>query len=96
MSDAGTWFDPAGRLLVRRRRFPRVRATRIVHTCTKREHLHRTGLITVVVGSWLTLFNHGDLLVAGTIDGWLLAKVFLNYLTPFVVANLGLLSRETE
>lgn len=68
----------------------------IVRTCLKREHLARTGLITLVVGTWLTLFNHGDVLVSLTIDGWLLLKVFLNYLTPFVVANLGLLSRQDD
>lgn len=73
----------------------RVRAvTRIARTCLKREHLSRTATITIVVGSWLTLFNQGDTIAAVGVDVLLAAKVGLNYLTPFVVANLGLLSRK--
>ncbi|HJO35140.1 MAG TPA: hypothetical protein QF361_02835 [Gammaproteobacteria bacterium] len=56
-------------------------------------HLRRTGLIALIVGSWLTAFNQGDALLAGAWSARLALKVFLNYLTPFVVANLGLLSR---
>lgn len=59
-------------------------------------HLCRTGLIALVVGSWLAAFNQGDVLLAG---GWTAAlgfKVLLNYLTPFVVANLGLISHKAE
>lgn len=56
-------------------------------------HLRRTLTIALLVGSWLTLVNQGDVILR---SGWslaLLVKVGLNYLTPFVVANLGLLSR---
>lgn len=56
-------------------------------------HLRRTSLITVIVGSWLTAFNHGDALASGSWDATLGLKILLNYVTPFVVANLGLLSR---
>jgi len=59
-------------------------------------HLRRTGVIALVVGTWLTAFNQGDALLA---DGWtavLGLKIFLNYLTPFMVANLGLLSGHAE
>lgn len=56
-------------------------------------HLRRTGLIALLVGSWLSAFNHGDALLAGAWSAKLALKLFLNYLTPFVVANLGLLSR---
>jgi hypothetical protein len=48
----------------------------------------------LVVGTWLTLFNQGDILMAAEITFGLVGKIFLNYLTPFVVANWGLLSRE--
>ena len=68
----------------------------ILRTCLKREHLVRTGTITLLVGTWLTLFNQGDVLISGGVDSWLLVKVLLNYLTPFVVANAGLLSRQSE
>jgi hypothetical protein len=65
----------------------------VLQTILYRPHLRWTTAIAGVVGTWLTLFNQGDALVAGTFSLVLLGKIFLNYLTPFVVANLGLLSR---
>ena len=65
-----------------------------LRVCSEREHLRRTGIITVLVGTWLTLFNHAGLLLAGSINPELLVKVILNYATPFVVSNAGLLSRQ--
>ncbi len=59
-------------------------------------HLRRTGSVALVVGTWLTAFNQGDAFWTGELDGWLWVKVTLNYLTPFAVANLGLLSKESE
>ncbi len=59
-------------------------------------HLRRTGFITLIFGTWLTVFNQGDVFWTSELDGWLWIKVALNYLTPFVVANLGFLSRESE
>jgi hypothetical protein len=64
--------------------------------CLERDHLRRTGLIAVVVGTWLTFFNHVDLLFAGSLDPVLFLKVALNYATPFAVANMGLLSRQGD
>ena len=66
-----------------------------IRTCLKRDHLSRTGAVTIVVGTWLTLFNQGDVLLSGPVDATLTVKIALNYLTPFVVANLGLLSHRT-
>lgn len=48
----------------------------------------------LAVGTWLTIFNQGDVLLSSGVTLTLLGKVFLNYLTPFIVANWGLLSRE--
>jgi hypothetical protein len=62
--------------------------------CLKYEHLKRTGLITAVVGTWLTLFNQGDVLICGAVGVGFFVKAFLNYLTPFIVSNAGLLSRK--
>ena len=45
--------------------------------------------IAVVVGTWLSLVNHGHAILDGR-PPW--AKVALNYLTPFVVASLGFLA----
>ncbi len=56
-------------------------------------HLKRTGWIALVVGTWLTAFNQGDLIIQGDWTLILGGKVVLNYLTPFVVANLGLIAR---
>lgn len=57
-------------------------------------HLLRTGSIGLVVGSWLTLINQGGVIVEGAWSAGLAVKIFLNFLTPFVVANLGLVSRK--
>lgn len=64
--------------------------------CLRRSHLLRTITISVVVGTWLTLFNQGDVVLAGTVNGALAVKVALNYFTPFVVSNLGLVSRRSS
>lgn len=56
-------------------------------------HLRRTLLIALVIGSWLTLINLGDQWWWGPRDGVLCLRTVLNLLTPFVVANLGLLAR---
>lgn len=57
-------------------------------------HLKRTLLVASVVGSWLNLFNHGDELLHGAMDAHLAIKLILNYLTPFVVSNFGLLAHQ--
>lgn len=57
-------------------------------------HLKRTLLIAFVIGSWLNLFNHGDQLLRGSMNAHLAIKLMLNYLTPFVVSNIGLLARQ--
>jgi hypothetical protein len=62
--------------------------------CLDREHLRRTGLIALVVGTWLTLFNQVDVLVTGRVDWGLLVQILLNYATPFAVSNAGLLARQ--
>lgn len=58
------------------------------------KHLKRTLLIAFVIGSWLNLFNHGDELLRGVMTAPLAGKLALNYLTPFVVSNAGLLARQ--
>lgn len=68
-----------------------------IKTCTQvvftPVHLKRTLLIALAVGTWLNLFNHGDELIRGAMSVHLAAKLALNYLTPFVVSNAGLLAR---
>ena len=64
-----------------------------VATCLQGEHLLRTISIALVVGTWLTLFNQINILLAGKVGIILGTKIAVNYLTPFIVSNLGLLSR---
>ena len=59
-------------------------------------HLRRTMLIAALVGTWLTGFNQGDTLVTGAMTTLLTGKICLNYVSPFVVANLGLLSGQNS
>ncbi len=68
----------------------------VVRVIIEPAHLRRTGLVALIVGSWLTAFNLGDLLLHGPLTLALTVKILLNYLTPFVVANLGLISRRPE
>lgn len=69
------------------------RSREIAAVLFKPAHLRRTLTIAFLVGSWLTLVNLGDALLASGLSYTLLTKAVLNYLTPYVVANLGLLSR---
>ena len=67
---------------------------RSLAVCLDREHLLRTGLIALVVGTWLTLFNQVDVLVTGRVGWGLFLQIMLNYATPFAVSNAGLLARQ--
>ncbi len=66
--------------------------SKLLRTIADPRHLWRTLLITLLVGVWLSLFNEGMVLFDGPWDFQLVSKVFLNFLTPFIVANLGLVS----
>jgi hypothetical protein len=60
--------------------------------CARPEHLRRTVRIALVVGVVLTTINQGDVIVSSdaTATTWL--KCALNFVVPFIVSNLGLLS----
>jgi hypothetical protein len=57
-------------------------------------HLKATGGVALLVGTWLSVVNQGDVIVSHGLDEAVLLKLLVNYLTPFVVANIGLLSRK--
>jgi hypothetical protein len=61
--------------------------------CCRWDHLKATGGIALLVGTWLTFVNQADVIAAHGLDKTLLLKIALNYLTPFVVSNAGLLAR---
>ena len=67
---------------------------RIRSTVLHPPHLKRTSMIALAVGTWLSLFNVGEQLLLGPWTLPLAIKIGLNVLTPFVVANCGLLSRQ--
>ena len=56
-------------------------------------HLRRTISIAAVVGTLLTLVNQGDVILGGGFSQGVAVKMAINYACPFVVSNLGLLSR---
>jgi len=68
------------------------RMRRAIDYCLAPARLRRTALIAVVVGTILTLLNEGDVVLGGSATGATAVKAGLNYLVPFVVSNLGLLS----
>ncbi len=72
------------------------RAREALKSVLEPTHLRRTGVLALVVGTWLTLFNRGGVILAGELGSWLWIKRALNYMTPFVVANLGLISKTSE
>ena len=45
--------------------------------------------VAAVVGTILTLINHGDVLIAGEISALLALKVAMNYAVPFIVCSTG-------
>lgn len=60
--------------------------------CLRPPHLRRTVMVALVVGTILTLVNQSDAIFAGAVSLAFAAKVAANYVIPFVVSNLGLLS----
>jgi hypothetical protein len=63
-----------------------------VEYCLRSEHLRRTLTIALVVGTLLTTVNLGDVIASGDATATTWIKAAANYLVPFVVSNLGLLS----
>jgi hypothetical protein len=60
--------------------------------CRRPEHLRRTVRIALVVGIVLTTINQLDVIVRGEATAVTWVKCGLNFVVPFVVSNLGLLS----
>jgi hypothetical protein len=60
--------------------------------CREPAHLRRTLRIAAVVGVVLTCINQLDVLISGGATTFTYVKCGLNFVVPFVVSNLGLLS----
>jgi hypothetical protein len=61
----------------------------------RREHLRRTVRIALVVGIVLTTVNQLDVIVRGDATAITWIKCGTNFVVPFIVSNLGLLSGRT-
>lgn len=66
----------------------------MLKVCCRWEHLKATRGVALLVGTWLTLVNQADVIAIQGLDIGLLLKIIVNYLTPFVVSNVGLLARK--
>ena len=60
--------------------------------CRRREHLRRTVRIALVVGIVLTSINQLDVVLRGEATAITWLKCGMNFVVPFIVSNLGLLS----
>ena len=60
--------------------------------CCRPRHLRRTLRIALVVGIVLTAINQLDVILRGDATAATAIKTALNFVVPFVVSNLGLLS----
>ena len=60
--------------------------------CRRREHLARTLRIALVVGIVLTSINQLDVTLRGDATAVTWVKCGMNFVVPFIVSNLGLLS----
>jgi hypothetical protein len=60
--------------------------------CGRREHLRKTIPIALVVGIVLTAINQLDVILGGDATAGTWVKSGMNFVVPFIVSNLGLLS----
>jgi hypothetical protein len=62
--------------------------------CARPEHLRRTTRIALVVGLILTVINQSGVIFGGHATAATWIRCALNFLVPFIVSNLGLLSAQ--
>jgi hypothetical protein len=60
--------------------------------CARPDHLRRTLTIAIVVGVVLTAINQLDVVLRGEATAVTYVKCAMNFVVPFVVSNLGLVS----
>jgi hypothetical protein len=60
--------------------------------CGQRQHLRRTLRIALVVGIVLTAINQLDVILRGDAVAITYVKCGMNFVVPFIVSNLGLLT----
>jgi len=60
--------------------------------CARRQHLRHTTRIALAVGVILTLINQSGVIFGGHPTAVTWVRCALNFVVPFIVSNLGLLS----
>ncbi|MGI8729390.1 MAG: nitrate/nitrite transporter NrtS [Solirubrobacteraceae bacterium] len=60
--------------------------------CSQRQNLRRTARIALIVGVVLTIINQSAVIAGGDATALTWVRCGLNFVVPFVVSNLGLLS----
>ena len=70
----------------------RAAAAKAVAYCAQPEHLRRTVRIALVVGLILNAINESGPIAHGQLGSGTWIRVALNFLVPFIVSNVGLLS----
>lgn len=60
--------------------------------CLRRKHLRRTLRIALIVGALLTVINQSAVIAGGDATWKTWVRCALNFVVPFVVSNVGLLS----
>jgi hypothetical protein len=68
------------------------RAKEAIAYCGRRAHLRRTRRIALTVGLILTAVNQGAVIAGGDATAVTWVRCTINFVVPFVVSNLGLLS----
>jgi hypothetical protein len=61
-------------------------------TCRQSSNLRRTLTIALVVGCILSIINQGDVILHGDATRATVVKLSLNFVVPFLVSNLGVLT----
>jgi hypothetical protein len=61
-----------------------------------RATLRRSAATSLIVGTLLTVINHGDKLLLGQVDGSIAWRIVLTFVVPFVVATVSAASVRRE
>jgi hypothetical protein len=64
----------------------------VLLVCGAWPNLRRTTGIAIVVGAVLTAINQGDVIAAGDATAVTGVKIALNFVVPFIVSNVGLVT----
>jgi hypothetical protein len=73
---------------------PRTHRLRELGACARPDNLRRTAAIALVVGAIFTLVNETGTLAHGGVSWVTGLRIAVNFLVPFAVSNLGVITAE--